>query len=193
MRLLNSLLMKKSLRKQDPHISESEFRDLGAGFPLYENSLIVELFENDSLIISSFEEERKMVFRSFFYRLDGKIKIDGAFGMFGGFGFSIGFMDDGEPIVTHLLASDDWPEYSLTKDGDLEYRLEVPCTDVKLVLSKMPLGETDEVIYGMVEFKSLDYYPKAPSENGLEIVERKRTRTNMKIYFKTRFMDIDKF
>ena len=136
--------------------------------------------------------EDKMPFRSFFYARDDTISIDGAYGLFGGFGFSIKFIDK-KPIIYHLLAGDDFPEYSKTKEGKLEYRIEVPCSNSSLILSRFP-ELNEEIIYGFVEFNSEKYYQimKTYEEGESETEQRNEIRMNMKIYFKSKYIDLGK-
>lgn len=173
-------------------ISKSEFGGpFDNLFLIYDNTLLADMYVNDSLIGSTRNKERKMPFKSFFYARNDTISIDGAYGLFGGFGFSIKLVDN-TPTVYHMLAGDEFPEYSETKTGDLKLRIEVPCSDVKLRLSKYPKLKENDIIYGIVEFKSDAYYQGSGLVNDEEVGERVKTQTQMKIYFKSRFIDIDK-
>jgi hypothetical protein len=69
-------------------------------------------------------------------------------------------------------------------------RLEVPCTDTKIVLSEFPDNTRDQVIYGYVEFKSDNYYAISGTMNSREESPRKKLRANMKIYFKSSKVDL---
>ncbi len=157
---------------------------------IYENILFADYFENDSLILREATQELKMPFRSFFYSRNEIVSIDGLFGMFGGFGFSIKFFDE-KPVIYHLLAGDDFPMYSLTEDGELEFRIEVPCANTRLVLSKIPELVAGEVIYGMLEFESGEYYQATSIVEGEEVDDRLKIRMNMQIYFKSSFLDLE--
>ena len=173
-------------------INDSLFLDLPMqGMQMYMNPMILDYWENDSLLLSRNNPKQGMVFKSFFYNLGDTLIIDGAYGMFGGTGFSIKFID-GAPVVYHMLASDEIPSYSETVDGELQYRIEVPCEHVKLTLSSIPIiGDTNE-IYGMVSFTSKDYYHSVGTSNGEEIKPRNKTKVYMKIYFKSGYFDVDK-
>jgi len=178
--------------KVEEVISDSEFgSQMGDIFLIYDNSMIADYFEDDSLVMSTKNEKRKMPFKSFFYSQNDTLAIDGAYGLFGGFGFSIKFIDK-EPVIYHMLAGDDFPTYSMTKNGDLELRIEVPCSNTKLTLSKYPDLKEGEIVYGVVEFESGEYYQSGGTVNGKEIEERKKIRMDMKIYFKSKFLDIEK-
>jgi len=175
----------------ESRISESEYGIMPNKIPIYKNSMILDYFENDSLILSINGEENSIVFKSFFYTYNDTLTIDGAFGMFEGFGFSIKIKNN-KAIVYHLAASDELPIYSLNENDSLKYRIEVPCTDTKITLSKIPELKESEIVYGIVEFKSEDYYKRGPLLDEQEIEPRKKIRANMKIYFKSMYLDIEK-
>lgn len=83
-----------------------------------------------------------------------------------------------------------WKGDTLTIDGALIFRLEVPCTDTKIILSEVPDSTKKQIIYGYVEFKSGNYYVSSGSANGHEILPRQKLRNNMKIYFKSGYLDL---
>lgn len=170
----------------EKHINPSEF---GAGqdkILIYNNLLLVDLYENDKLSLSFKEQEKKnMVFKSFYYWQSDTLGIDGAFGLFGGTGFSIKIVK-GRATLYHMLASDDFPSYAYNEKDSLIFRLEVPCTDTKIVLSEIPDSTRNHVVYGYVELKSGDYYISSGSADGQEILPRKKQRADMKIYFKSK-------
>jgi len=172
--------------------SKSEFESSSNdAFEIYNNVIIADFYENDSLIMSTKMEKRELPFKSFFYNHNDTISIDGAYGIFGGIGFSIKIIE-GKPIVYHMVAGDDTPTYSMTNKGKLEFRIEVPCTETNLILSRVPKVKDEETIYGLVEFKSNEYYGSGPTINGKEIEERKKVRMDMKIYFKSKYLNIAK-
>lgn len=182
----------KGVEKEvESKISESQFGNMSKDLLIYENTLLADYFENDSLTMSTKGQDKKLVFKSFFYNHNDTLTIDGAYGMFGGFGFSIK-IKDGNATIYHMLASDEFPTYSMNKNDSLEFRIEVPCTDTKLTLSKMPELKDGEIIYGMVEFESGNYYQSGPMVNEKEIEPRKKVRMNMKVYFKSMYLDIEK-
>ncbi|MGB5821069.1 MAG: hypothetical protein WBG90_16405 [Saonia sp.] len=76
-------------------LSESEFKDsFDDLFLVYENVLFANFYEKDSLVVSTVEKERIMPFKSFYYVQNDTISINGACGLFGGFRFSIEFVED---------------------------------------------------------------------------------------------------
>ena len=151
---------------------------------VYANSVLIVSFVNYSLTFSSFDPKIKQVFKSFYLWKDNTVSIDGAFGLFGGFGFVINIKDN-KAILCHMLSSDDFPTYAYTANDELIDRLEVPCTDTKIVLSEVPDKTKNQIIYGYVEFKSGDYYSVSGAFGENEKPKRKKTRVNMKIYFKS--------
>ena len=44
-----------------------------------------------------------------------------------------------------MLASDEFPTYSMTQNGKLELRIEVPCNNTMLTLSKVPNLKEEEI------------------------------------------------
>lgn len=171
-------------------ITPSEF---GAGqdkLLIYDNRLLLDFYEDDKLSISLKEQDNKSnVFKSFYYWQGDTLGIDGAFGLFGGTGFSI-IIIKGKATLYHMLASDDFPSYAYKEKDSLIFRLEVPCTDTKIVLSEIPDSTKNQIVYGYVEFKSGDYYASSGSVDGQEILPRKKQRANMRIYFKSAKLDL---
>lgn len=174
----------------EKNISLSEF---GAGqdkILIYNNRMLLDFYEDDKLSISHKEQDNKStVFKSFYYWKGDTLGIEGAFGLFGGTGFAIK-INEGKASLYHMLASDDFPSYAYKEEDSLIFRLEVPCTDTKIILSEIPDSTKKQVIYGYVEFKSGDYYTSSGSADGQEIMPRKKQRTNMRIYFKSAYLDI---
>ncbi len=173
----------------EKNISSSEF---GAGqdkFLIYNNRMLLDFYVDDKLNISLKEQDNNStVFKSFYYWQGDTLGIDGAFGLFGGTGFSIKIVK-GKATLYHMLASDESPSFAYKEKDSLIFRLEVPCTDTKIVLSEIPDSTKKQVIYGYVEFKSGDYYSSSGSADGQEILPRKKHRVNMRIYFKSAYID----
>ena len=169
----------------EKNISTSEF---GAGQDkvlIYNNLMLVDFYEDDKLNISLKEQDNKStVFKSFYYWQGDTLGIDGAFGLFGGTGFTVKIIK-GKATLYHMLASDDFPSYAYNEKDSLTWRLEIPCTDTKIVLSEIPDSTKKQTVYGYVEFKSGDYYASSGSADGQEILPRKKQRANMRIYFKS--------
>lgn len=190
----SKLKLDKNIKEEvESKIMKSEFgNSMGDKLLIYNNILTTDYYENDSLLSTTNSQIQAMPFKSFFYPQNDTTVIDGAYGLFGGFGFSIKLINK-EAIIYHMLAGDDFPVYSLTKEGELKYRIEVPTTKAKLTLSKIPILEEEEIVYGIVEFDSNEYYQSGVILDGEEIEERRKIRMNMKIYFKSKFIDIENF
>lgn len=175
----------------EKNITQSEY---GAGqdeILIYNTPMLIEFYEDDKLINSYKEQDKKInVFKSFYYWQGDTLNIDGAYGQFGGTGFSIKKIKD-RVILYHLLASDEFPSYAYKEKDSLVFRLEVPCTDSKIVLSEIPDTGHKQIIYGYVEFKSDDYYASSGSAEGKENLPRKKQRTNMRIYFKSAYVNFE--
>ena len=148
---------------------------------VYNNSIYVESFENDNLLLSSTDFSRKAPFKSFYYWNNDTLAIAGAFGLFGGTGFYIKIVDN-KATLFHLLSADGSPSYAYNATDDFIFKLEVPCTDTKIVLSEMPDSTKKQLIYGYVEFKSADFYSGSNESLEGEKSKRKKMRNNMKIY-----------
>lgn len=185
------LVIDKSIKDiVESKVKKSKYsRDFG-GFLIYETPETVEFFVNDSLAMST-NGDKADLFKSFYYEKNDTISIDGAFGLFGGFGFSIKLIDK-KPFVYTLMAADEIPIYSLTKSDSLELRIEVSCKNVKLILSKQPKLKSEEIVYGYLEFESSEFYQGNPIFGRKETQERIKLKMNMKVYFKSKFIDIEK-
>jgi hypothetical protein len=186
----NGLIIDPNIKTEvEKNISPSEF---GAGqdkFLIYNNRMLLDFYEDDKLNISLKEQDNKStVFKSFYYWQGDTLGIDGAFGLFGGTGFTVKIIK-GKATLYHMLASDDFPSYAYNEKDSLTWRLEIPCTDTKIVLSEIPDSTKKQIVYGFVEFKSGDYYASSGSADGQEILPRKKQRANMRIYFKTAYIE----
>jgi hypothetical protein len=116
---------------------------------VYVNTGEIQSYENDSLVIDSKFGQYKSPFKSFYLWSNDTLSINGAFGLFGGVGFVIKITNDTARLY-HMLSSDDYPTYTYHKNDVLIYRLEVPCTDTKIVLSEIPDSTKKQVIYGYI-------------------------------------------
>lgn len=184
----NWVIDEQIAKEVETKISPSNFGNFPGGkLLIYENAVIADYYEDDVLGWSTRDTMAQMTFRSFFYARQDTMVIDGAFGLFGGFGFSIKIVGD-QATVYHLLAGDDFPTFAMTQEAPLQLRLEVPCTNTKLILSKKPERKAGDIIYGVVEFESDSYYRSPGSIDGKEM-KRKKSQMNMKVYFKSKFLD----
>lgn len=165
-------------------VKQPEFERFGDFMQIYGNSLYVESYENDSLVISSTDFSKKLPFKSFYLWDKDTLGINGAYGLFGGTGFYIKIANKKAELF-HMLSSDDFPTYAYKENDSLIMRLEVPCSDTKIVLSEIPDSTKNQIIYGLVEFKSDDFYSASGAFLKGEEPKRKKTRNNMKIYFRS--------
>ncbi|MBP8033876.1 MAG: hypothetical protein KAZ71_04710 [Bacteroidia bacterium] len=172
----------------EKHIeSVKELDEVKDKIQMYNNSISSESYQNDTLAFTTNEATKKVIFKSFYYWFGDTLCIDGAYGMFGGTGFCIKIIK-GKAQLYHLLASDDFPTYAYNEKDSLIYRLEVPCTDTKIILSELPDSTQKQIVFGYVEFKSKDFYSSSGSTDGKEDLPRIKSRNNMKIYFKSGYM-----
>ena len=89
-----------------------------------------------------------------------------------------------------MLRSDEFPTYAYGENTDLIYRLEVPCHDIKVVLSGLPTKGEKNIIYGYVEFESDNYFTGQGTVDGKEVEPRRKSRSNMKMYFRSGLFDL---
>jgi hypothetical protein len=179
------LIIDQSIIKEvKKHIKKSELDQAQGQFQIYNARMYVDFFEDDSLIASTYDQEIYRLAKSFYYWKKDTLKIDGAIGLFGGFGFTIE-INGGKAVLSHLLASDEFPSYSYKENDDLIFRLQVPCTDTRIILSEIPDQTKNPIIYGFVEFKSKDYYSITDSVGVDGTKLRQKSRVNMKMYFKS--------
>lgn len=167
--------------------SASEYEKINSsdhGFQIFETSLEFDFYQNDSLIASTQRAPKAILFKSFYLWKGDTLIIDGAIGLFGGGGFSIQVID-GNATVYHMLSSDDFPTYAYGEKTEIRSRLDVPCHHAKAIVSEIPTKGTGKVIHGYVEFQSKDYYSTNGTVDGKEVGRRIKSRSNMKIYFKS--------
>lgn len=184
--VINGLTIDPSIKSEvEKHIENSKeldaFKDK---MEVYINSGDIQSYQNDSLILNSKMGDNKAPFKSFYLWHGDTLSIDGAFGLFGGIGFGIDIVKN-KATLYHMLSSDDFPSYTYNANDSLIFRLEVPCTGTKIILSEIPDTTKKQIIYGYVEFKSKDYYASNGSADGQEIMPRQKLRNNMKLYFKS--------
>ena len=170
-------------------LENTEYADFGDLMQVYANSAMMKGYENDSLIFHNEDSSKKMPFKSFYLWNKDTLGINGAYGLFGGFGFYIELVEK-KATLFHLLSSDDFPSYAYKENDSLIERLEVTCTETKIIVSEIPNRDKKQIIYGYVEFKSNEYFASQGSVNNEEILPRKRFRTDMKIYFKSGFLNM---
>jgi hypothetical protein len=141
------------------------------------SSMDFKLFENDSLTFDTYSKGKSIDECMTFATLTGDtINITGFAGMFAGFGYQIALFKD-TCIVRHFVKSDA-EIYKLHKEDSLNFGISVPCKTYKLILSKKPAFGKDEILEGIIELTSEDYYEVA---NG----DTKKCKVQLTGYFKT--------
>jgi hypothetical protein len=150
---------------------------------IFSTPLLCSLYKDDKVEFENSDVTKKMVFKSFIVFEGEKISINGIFGIYGGEGFVIN-IEDNTAVLSHLISADDFATLAYTSTSEFLLRLEVPCTNTKIVLSAVPQKGSGEVIYGYIEFTGTDFY-FGFSEDGVEATPRQKQRSNFKIYFKS--------
>ena len=139
-------------------------------------SVDLKLFIKDSLITDTYSKDKKLEC-IIYTTLDGDTaNITGFVGMFAGFGFQISLFKDS--CLIHYISKSDSKIYKLKKTDSLNYAIAVPCKTSKLTLTNKPVIKKGEVISGIIELTSDDYY---------EVANGKETKYRMQLtgYFKT--------
>lgn len=173
------------MQEAQEHIKDlQEFHNLNLGMQIYNSNVYLEYYENDSLIVSTRYNPKSIISKSFYLWKGDTLIIDGGIGFAVGSGFSLQVIKNKAKLY-HMVSSDEIPTYAYGENTDLIYRLEVPCHEVKVVLSELPLKGSNQIIYGYVEFKSDNYFSSGETLNGKEIGSRKKLRANMKMYFRS--------
>jgi len=141
------------------------------------SSMDFRMYENDSLIGDTYAKGKSIDECMTMSTLQGDtINIVGFMGMFAGFGYQIELFKD-TCIVRHFAKSDA-EIYKLNKNDSLEFGVSVPCKTYKLTLSKKPTFKKGEIVEGIIELTSDDYY---------EVANGKESRYKMQLtgYFRT--------
>tara|TARA_Y100000739_G_C20411968_1_gene374899 strand:+ start:60 stop:689 length:630 start_codon:yes stop_codon:yes gene_type:complete len=172
------------------HFSISKYGNNIQGLMLYENDMGIEYFESNKLLKSiKLKEQNKSTFKSYFTSKQDTLYINGLYGLWGGSGFSIKIIN-GQPKLFHVANSDNFPSYSTTKNGDYKQFVEIPCKNTKIILSKEPVKNEKDTIFGYVEFNSVNYFVFPGSADGKELGPRKEISINMKTYFQTKWVEL---
>jgi hypothetical protein len=141
------------------------------------SSMDFKLFENDSIAVDTYSEGKSIDECLTFTRVEGDtINVLGWAGMFAGLGYQITLFKD-TCIVRHYVKSDAIV-YKLHKNDSLDFGIYVPCKSYKLTLSKKPTFKKGEILEGVIDLTSEDYYEVA---NGRET----KYKVQLTGYFKT--------
>jgi len=136
----------------------------------------IKIYENDSLIGDSYTNGKSFESRTMSTLEGDTANITGFLGMFAGLGFQITLYRD-TCIIRHFAKSDA-EIYKLNKSDSLTFGVSVPCKSYKLILVNKPTFKKGDVIEGIIELSSENYYEVA---NGKE----NKSRVELIGYFKT--------
>lgn len=134
------------------------------------------LYENDSLIIDSHDKGKSSECFTMASLEGDTINITGFMGMFAGFGYTIELYQD-TCIIRHFSKSDA-EIYKLNKNDSLQFGVSVPCKAYSLMLAAKPSFKKGDVVEGIIELTSDEYYEVA---NGTE----RKYKMQLKSWFKT--------
>lgn len=188
---IEGLIVNPEIKKEaENNIMDLEdFKDINLGMQIYETKVAIEFYENDSLILSTMDNPKGIISKSFYYWTGDTLTIDGGIGLAVGAGFSLKLVTN-KATVYHMISSDEFPMYAYGETTDIIHRLNVPCLTFKVVLSELPeKKDRNQIIYGYVEFESDKYFARQSIEDGKEIGPRKKSRANMKMYFRSGLLE----
>jgi hypothetical protein len=132
------------------------------------------MFENDSLIADSYSEGKSIQCITM-TTLDGDTaNIAGFVGMSAAFGFKIALFKD--TCIVRFFESSDFIDTTTKPDSSLFVGGSLPCKTYKLTLANKPQIKKGEIIEGVIELTTDDFYQVS---NG--------TKTKNKVYLKGYF------
>lgn len=124
------------------------------------SSMDFKMFENDSIVGDTYAKGKSIDECMIMVALDGDtINITGFMGMFVGFGYQIALFKD-TCIIRHFAKSDA-EIYKLNKTDSLDFGVSVPCKTYKLTLSNKPTFKKGDIVEGIIELMSEEYYEVA--------------------------------
>jgi hypothetical protein len=95
-----------------------DFEKINRGIQIYESKVALEFYENDSLIVSTWDNPKSIISKSFYLWKGDTLTIDGGIGFAVGAGFSLKLVKN-KATVCHMLSSDDSPAYAYGDKTDL--------------------------------------------------------------------------
>ena len=141
------------------------------------SSMDFKMFENDSVVADTYSKGKSIDECLTMCSLEkDTINITGFIGMFAGFGYQITLLKD-TCIIRYFMKSDA-RIYKYKKTDSLNFGVSVPCKTYKLILTKKPTFKKGEIIEGIIELTSDEYYEV---DNGNE----KKYKMQLTGYFKT--------
>ena len=155
---------------------------------IYEMPLYIEIYKDGKLLwFRNFKSDKNIVFKSGYFWHGDTLIIEGTNGIDGGTGFIIKYYK-GKTKLYNLLITDKYdskfPNYAYGIDDSLKFRVEIPWTKTKIILSEIPKYKLNKIIYGYVEFDGNEFYQCDRDGAGVKF-EYQKLRTKMKIYFKS--------
>jgi hypothetical protein len=143
--------------KIDSNISDQLYKQTNSTSGVSMGKMEIKMFEYDSLIIDTYDKDKKIEFFTMTSLVNDTVHIVGFAGMFTGFGFYLDIYKDDYKIT--YLAKSDAEIYKYSKaDTTLTFGLSVPCSETSLTLISKPTFKLDDIIAGIVELKSLDFW-----------------------------------
>ena len=139
-------------------------------------SMDFKMYENDSLIVDSDSFGKSIECMLNTTLSSDTVRIIGFMDMFAGFGYQIELYKD--TCIVHHFATSDAKIYKLKKTDSLAFGVSVPCKTYSLTLTEKPTIKKGEIISGIVELESEDYFEVA---NG----DENKYRVVIKGYFRT--------
>lgn len=119
-------------------------------------SMDFKLYENDKLIWDTYDNDKGIECMTMKALVGDTAVVTGFMGMFTGFGFQLTLFKD--TCIVHHIVTSDAEIYKLNKTDSLTTALSVPCKTYKLTLVNKPTFEKEEVIQGIIELTSEEYY-----------------------------------
>ena len=161
----------------DQNIKAKVDKKVKSFYGVTESSMDFKVFQNDRIVGNTYDRGKSIDKCMTTSSLDGDtLNITGFIGMFGGFGYQIALFKD-TCIVRHFMKSD-VKIYKLKKTDSLSFGVSVPCKNYKLTLANKPTFEKGEIVEGIIELMSEEYYEVA---NGNE----RKYKMQLTGYFKT--------
>ncbi|MDR2921117.1 MAG: hypothetical protein LBV72_17355 [Tannerella sp.] len=167
--------------KVDESLKKEVERNIGDmnGFPV--GSLELKIYENDVLTFDNFGDDEKgeLLFMTS-YQGDTMCIIG-----FAGFTVALGFYLDlyGDNYELTYMVKSDAEIYKYNEDDErASYKLSVPCSYTSCILTSKPTFTKGDVVSGVVELKSNDFWDLA---NG----RKNKYRVELKAYFQASEVD----
>ena len=144
----------------DPGISSQVSKKLKSSDGKNASSLFFKAWQNDSIIAENLTHGKILSDCITMSDLEGdSLQITSFAGMFAGFGYRIVLFRD--TAVVRFMQKSDTEIYALNKDDSLSFGVFVPCRSYKLTLSKKPEFKREQIIEGMIDLRSEDFYEVA--------------------------------